>query len=440
MTHGYVEARVKLPAGKGLWPAFWLLNSHYVEDAPEIDVMEFLGDGTDTIYHTYHYFDTSNNWQKISTPSFETKGPDWTNSFHTFGLAWSPNELVWYVDGVETKRITNDEYKISTQAMYLIANLAVGGLWPGAPDASTVFPATYELDYIRAYKRKLAPTLDLANDYQLMFNDEFNGSTLDSSKWNTAFLWGPYFSINNEEQYYVDSNGTDADKSYSPFTLDNGVLTITAQPSANSANDVPPVNLPDLNDQIWIDNPQFQQGPYAQAPAYTSGMITSYDAFKFVNGYAEIRAKVPDGDGLWPAFWLLNAYYVGPLLEIDIMEIVGENPQTAYHTFHRSNSNGVVISDQGVSAATNSSLGFADDFHTFGVHWQPGEITWYVDGNPVHTYTEPGDNNNDAYQLMYVIANLAVGGNFNSQPLDESALPATYDIDYIRVYQENDTP
>jgi len=339
MTHGYVEARVKLPAGKGLWPAFWLLNTHYVEDAPEIDVMEFLGDGTDTIYHTYHYFDITDGWQKISTPSFETLGPNWTNSFHTFGLAWSPNQIVWYVDGVETRRITDNDYKIASQAMYLIANLAVGGNWPGAPDANTVFPAHYEIDYIRAYKRKLSPTLDLANDYQLMFNDEFNGTTLDSSKWNTAFLWGPYLSINNEEQYYVDSNDTDQDKSYSPFTVNNGVLTITAQ------RDVPPASLPGPNDQIWLDNPQFQRGPYPGAPAYTSGMITSYDAFKFVNGYAEIRAKVPDGDGLWPAFWLLNAYYVGTLPEIDIMEIVGENPQTAYHTFHRSNTNGMVISE-----------------------------------------------------------------------------------------------
>jgi len=440
MTHGYVEARVKLPAGKGLWPAFWLLNTHYVEDSPEIDVMEFLGHETDTIYHTYHYFDVSNNWQKISTPSFETIGPDWTKSFHTFGMAWSPNELVWYVDGVETRRINNNQYKISSQAMYLIANLAVGGVWPGAPDANTLFPAEYELDYIRAYKRKLSPTLDLANDYQLMFNDEFNGATLDSSKWNTAYLWGPYFSINNEEQYYVDSNGSDANKSYSPFTVNNGVLTITAQPSANSASDVPPASLPGINNPIWTNNPQFQQGPYTQAPAYTSGMITSYDAFKFVNGYAEIRARVPGGDGLWPAFWLLNAYYVGTLPEIDIMEILGETPETAYHTFHRSDTSGMILSDQGTSTATNPTAGYSDGFHTFGVHWQPGKITWYVDGNPVHTYTEPGDNNNDAYQLMYVIANLAVGGNFNSLPVDDSALPANYDIDYIRVYQEIDTP
>jgi beta-glucanase (GH16 family) len=440
MTHGYVEARVKLPVGKGLWPAFWLLNTHYVGDAPEIDVMEFLGDNPSTVYHTYHYFDINNNWSKISTPSFTSTAQDWTHSFHTFGLAWSPNELVWYIDGVETRRITNSDYKISAQAMYLILNLAVGGQWPGDPDATTPFPATFEIDYIRAYKKKLSPDLDLAADYQLMFNDEFDGNSLDTSKWNTAFLWGPYYAINNEEQYYVDSNGVDADKSYSPFTVANGELTITADLSSNSGTDVPPAALPSPNDPVWIDHPEFQQGPYAEAPKYTSGIITSYDAFKFVNGYAEIRAKVPSGDGLWPAFWLLNAYYVGSLPEIDVMEILGEDPTRAYHTFHRSDVDGSPVSDQYTSESTTPIAGYSDGFHTYGVRWQPGKITWYVDGQVVDTFEETDPTKNDAYQLMYVIANLAVGGQFNTLPVDDSAIPAEFVIDYIRVYQENDTP
>ena len=119
MTHGYVETRAKLPAGAGLWPAFWLLTAHYVEDVPEIDVMEFLGQNTDTIYHTYHYVDQSEGWRTVSTPTFETKGPDWTQDFHTFGMAWSPNDIVWYVDGIETKRISSSDYKIARQSMYL---------------------------------------------------------------------------------------------------------------------------------------------------------------------------------------------------------------------------------------------------------------------------------------------------------------------------------
>ena len=444
MTHGYVEARVKVPTGRGLWPAFWLLNTHYVEDSPEIDVMEFLGQNTDEMYHTYHYFDVANNYARISTPTYVSKASDWgisdwTQDFHTYGMAWSPREIVWYVDGVETRRITDqdtvngEQLRISGQAMYLIANLAVGGNWPGSPDNSTPFPADYEIDYIRAYKRKLEDPIDLAGDYQLMFSDEFSGSTLDTSKWNTHYLWGPYLTINSEEQYYIDANDTDSDLSYSPFTLDNGTLTITADLSSNSGSDVPPQNLPPVNDPVWQQHPEFRRGPYAGPPNYTSGIITSYDAFKFAHGYAEIRARIPSGDGLWPAFWLLNAYYVGPLPEIDIMEILGENPNQVYHTYHRSDTNGVMQSTQFIS---NGSTDYSQGFHTYGVRWEPGKITWYIDGNPVHTY----EDESVAYQIMYVIANLAVGGNFNTQAVDPSALPATFDIDYIRVYQEKDTP
>ena len=444
MTHGYVEARVKLPPGPGLWPAFWLLNTHYVEDSPEIDVMEFLGQTTDRVYHTYHYFDVEDNYARRSTPSYTSLAEDWgisdwTEDFHTYGVAWSPREIVWYVDGIETRRITDQDTingeptRISRQSMYLIANLAVGGNWPGSPDANTPLPAAYEIDYIRAYKKKLSDPIDLAADYQLMFNDEFNGSTLDTDKWNTSFLWGPYLTINSEEQYYVDANGIDSDLSYSPFSVSDGVLSITADLSDNSADDVPPATLPDVNDPLWQQHPEFRQGPYDGPPEYTSGIITSYDSFKFVHGYAEIRAKVPEGDGLWPAFWLLNAYYVGNLPEIDIMEILGENTNRLYHSYHRSNDIGEQQSTQFI---TDSGQPFSDGFHTYGVRWQPGRIDWYVDGQPVHAV----EDDTIAYQIMYVIANLAVGGNFNQAEVDPSVLPARLDIDYIRVYQENDTP
>ena len=443
MTHGYVEARVKLPSGAGLWPAFWLLNSHYVEDSPEIDIMEFLGQNVDEVYHTYHYFDVEDNWAKISSPTYVTEHSDWTQDFHTFGVAWSPNALVWYIDGNEVRRITDQDFEISTQSMYLIANLAVGGNWPGSPDESTIFPAEYEIDYIRAYKKKRSEPVNLDDEFQLMFSDEFNNSTLDPIKWKTSFLWGPYFPINNEEQYYVDSMDTDSDKSYSPFSFSSegntSFLSITARTANDSGNDLPPAQLPDSNDPIWTQHPEFQQGPYEQPP-FTSGIITSYDSFKFVNGYAEIRARVPEGDGLWPAFWLLNAYYVGTQPEIDIMEILGENPNKVHHSFHRFDTDGQLISDQFTTTESSTQNDFADNFHRYGVHWQPGKITWYVDGNLVHTYEDPDATANDAYQLMYVIANLAVGGNFNTQPVDSSKLPASFDIDYIRVYQELDTP
>jgi len=432
MTHGYVETRAKLPAGRGLWPAFWLLPTHYVEDVPEIDVMEFLGQDVDRLYQTYHYFDIADGWRKVSTPSFPVYSTDWTQEFHTYGMAWGPTEIIWYVDGVETHRITEADYKISGQPMYLIANLAVGGNWPGTPDENTVFPAEFEIDYIRAYKRKLDPQLNLSADYKLRFEDNFNSTTLDADKWNTHLLWGPYQAINREEQYYVDALGSDnPNDTNTPFVMNNGILSITAR-TADDPDSYPiPRALPPVDDDIWTEFPSFRQNQEYTPGSYTSGIITSYDSFKFAYGYAEARARIPKGDGLWPAFWLLNSYYIGQQPEIDIMEVRGENPHEIVHSYHHG-ANGSLQSHSATTVNADPVIGYSGDFHTYGVRWQPGRIDWYIDGSIVHTY----ENEDVAYQLMYVIANLAVGGNFNFSAVDDSVLPASLDIDYIRVYQE----
>ena len=446
MTHGYVETRAKVPGGRGLWPAFWLLTTHYVEDVPEIDVMEFLGQDKDTLYNTYHYFDIEDNYRKISTPSFQVFADDWTQDFHTFGMAWSPNEIIWYVDGEETHRVTDSDYIIANQAMYLIANLAVGGNWPGSPDASTQFPATFEIDYIRAYERKLSPTLNLSKDYTLQFSDEFNGTTLDPTKWNTHLLWGPYLTINREEQYYVDALGSDADRTTranTPFVIDNGTLSITARAKDDPNSVSIPESLPGLDDPIWRDFRSFSRNPgYSPEDLnYTSGIITSYDAFKFSYGYAEARMQLPRGHGLWPAFWLLNGYYVGEQPEIDIIEARGGQPDRVSHNFYTFNG-GVNPSDSETVHPAPGSLGYTNGFHLYGVHWRPGRIDWYIDRKIVHTY-ETTDEGPVPYQNMYVLANMATGGDFFVHPRDEyvspvdpDVFPATLDIDYIRVYQE----
>jgi beta-glucanase (GH16 family) len=431
-THGYFETRAKLPAGKGLWPAFWLLPTHYVEDIPEIDVMEFLGDKVDRIYHTYHYFDPSDNWRKTSTPSFQSTAVDWTTSFHTFGMAWSPTEIIWYVDGKEARRVSSADYLIAKQSMYLIINLAVGGSWPGAPDADTEFPAEFEIDYIRAYKRKLSTPVNLNRDFQMVFNDEFEGSQIDADKWTSHFLWGPYLPMNQEKQYYVDALASDAALPYSPFSLEDGKLTITARAADDPDGIQPPTELPEINDPVWLANPGFQRLPDRYtAPEYTSGILTSYESFKFAYGYAEIRAKVPKGDGLWPAFWMLNGYYVSQQPEIDIMEMRGEDTSLNLHSYHRYGPTGHQ-SDSYETRFGETSGDYSDDFHTYAAHWQPDSITWYIDGQPVHTYR----GEDVGYQLMYVLLNLAVGGAFNTVDIDPAALPASYVIDYVRVYQE----
>ncbi|HET8629713.1 MAG TPA: glycoside hydrolase family 16 protein [Thermomicrobiales bacterium] len=144
-TYGYAEIRAKLPRGKGYWPGFWLAPADYSQWPPEIDVFEAAGDEPNTVTMTYHYKDAQGQAQKVSG---DYTGPDFTAGFHTFAVAWSPGLLVWYVDGVERFRTTT---AVAAQPMYVMANLAIDGKNP--PDASTPFPATYDIDYIRVYHR-----------------------------------------------------------------------------------------------------------------------------------------------------------------------------------------------------------------------------------------------------------------------------------------------
>jgi beta-glucanase (GH16 family) len=131
--------RAKLPPGKGLWPAFWLLPRDQ-SWPPEIDVMEAVSDPTH-IYSTVH--------SKVA-PDGSAEAHITPNAFHTFAVSWDAKQVGWYLDG---KRIgatptPGDLHK----PMYMLANLAVGGEWPGSPDASTVFPAKMTIAYMRAYR------------------------------------------------------------------------------------------------------------------------------------------------------------------------------------------------------------------------------------------------------------------------------------------------
>ncbi len=155
--YGRVEMRARMPAGKGLWSAFWLLNAYYKQDQPadpEIDIIEAIGDRTTTANQAYHYMvdldgdGFFNDRMSVENRSFIN---DFSADFHTYSVDWSEGLLIYYVDGVEVKRIEGD--LVSDEQMYIIANLAVGGWFPGPADETTPFPARFEIDYIRVYQR-----------------------------------------------------------------------------------------------------------------------------------------------------------------------------------------------------------------------------------------------------------------------------------------------
>ncbi len=244
---------------------------------------------------------------------------------------------------------------------------------------------------------------DLLADYDLVFADEFNGESLDASKWNTAYLWGTELVINSEEQYYVDINNK-PDFGFNPFTFDGEHLTINS------------VKTPDALLSKSLNQP------------YLSGVITSYDAFKFTYGYVETRAKVTHGRGYWPAFWLLNAYYVDDKPEIDIMEFIGHNQDVVYHTYHYYDSEGQLRSTK---SQPTPGIDYTADFHTYAVDWKPGTLIFYINGIEVHRITDAKVSR----QEMYVIANTALGGWWAGSPDETTPFPGEYIIDYIRVYQ-----
>lgn len=145
---GYFEIRAKVPKGKGLWPAIWLLPSTQ-DEKPEIDIMEVLGDATNALEMHVHFLDGN---KAVRSEGASAKTVDLSSDWHVYGLEWQKDAIVWYLDGKEMWRF-KDPAGIPDEPMYLLINLAVGGEWPGSPDAQTAFPADFLIDYVRVWRR-----------------------------------------------------------------------------------------------------------------------------------------------------------------------------------------------------------------------------------------------------------------------------------------------
>ena len=145
--YGYFEARVRVPSGRGLWPAFWMLTP--AQRPPEIDIMEVLSKDPTRVHLHYHYVDGAGIVQDYGAAWDDG---DFSAGWHTFGMEWRPDAIIWYVDGVERNRFEGND--VAHEPLYMILNLQVGGKdsWSGPTDATTVFPAYYDIDYVRAWQ------------------------------------------------------------------------------------------------------------------------------------------------------------------------------------------------------------------------------------------------------------------------------------------------
>ncbi len=245
--------------------------------------------------------------------------------------------------------------------------------------------------------------------YHLKWEDQFEGNSLNRDDWNVE-LHDPGW-VNNELQSYVDSPEN--------IYIEDGSLVLKPVKKENEDGNV----------------------------SYTSGRVNTQNKHDFKYGLFEARVKVPEGQGFLPAFWMMptdeNLYGQWPRCgEIDIMEVLGNNTDTSYGTIHYGNphseSQGSYTLDEG---------SFSEEYHVFDVEWEPGKISWYVDGKLIHTednwYSATEGQGEITYpapfdQPFYIILNLAVGGNWPGNPDETTDIAnAAYYIDYVKVYQKD---
>lgn len=157
-TYGRYEARIRIPRGQGIWPAFWMLGADCEAvgwpRCGEIDIMENIGKEPGIVHGTIHGPGYSGE-HGFGAPSSLASGA-YADGFHLYAVEWEPGEIRWYRDGILYHTARPDMVKgawVFEHPFFVILNLAVGGGWPGKPDASTVFPQQMLVDYVRVYRR-----------------------------------------------------------------------------------------------------------------------------------------------------------------------------------------------------------------------------------------------------------------------------------------------
>lgn len=231
--------------------------------------------------------------------------------------------------------------------------------------------------------------------YDLVWNDEFEGTTI-SDNWTHELGnsgWG-----NNESQNYT----ANAANSY----IQDGKLIIEAREESSNGSD------------------------------YSSARMITENKKEFQYGRIDIRAKLPEGQGIWPALWMLGGNFRSvswPFCgEIDIMEIVGHKPSETHGTLHWDN-NGNYSSANGNT--TLSSGKFIDEFHVFTIIWDEEKIRWYLDDQQFHIIDITPAQMTEFHQPYFFIFNVAVGGNWPGYPDATTQFPQRMLADYIRVFQ-----
>ncbi len=228
-----------------------------------------------------------------------------------------------------------------------------------------------------------------ATAYQMVWSDEFDSSAINTNIWN--FETGGNGWGNNEQEYYQKDNAS----------IEDGNLVITARKETVGSN------------------------------GYTSSRMTTQGKKEFKYGKIEARIKMPVGQGLWPAFWMLgsniNTINWPACGETDIMEHINAD-SIIYGTIHWDNN--------GHAQNGGNTTSFPSGYHVYSVEWDKNTINWFIDSVKYHTSNINTNNTEEFQQPFFLLLNLAVGGNWPGQTIDDSLLPAKMYVDYVRVYQK----
>lgn len=299
-------------------------------------------------------------------------------------------------------------------------NIAVATNTTGLFEYTFTISGTYTLD-IRAYGSSgryiketrivnitigNGPTIDDGyttpmsyDNYQLMWNDEFDGNSVNTSNWVFEIGTGSSGWGNNELQYYRQENAK----------VEGGLLTIEARKETY------------------------------QGSNYTSTRMITRNKKSFQYGRVDIRALLPKGQGLWPALWMLgnNIQTVGwpSCGEIDIMEMVGGSGREnqTHGTVHWDNGGHQYVG----GSYTLPSGTFADEYHVFTIIWNETSIKWYVNDTKFYEINITPTHMTEFHQKFFFIFNVAVGGNWPGSPNESTVFPQRMKVDYIRLFQQN---
>lgn len=294
--------------------------------------------------------------------------------------------------------------------------------------------------------------------YELVFSDEFNGTALNPYRWHSQLRWDGEFNgeryeyrvINGESQFYVNVLSSDQEHQnkivpkYNPFQFDGGRLAIRATRN-------PLYTKPGTANHGSLSEMSSQQ-------PFLSGAIATHGKFSQKYGYFEARIKIPSHAGTFPAFWLFHekrAWEGTQRTEIDIMENLGHAPWYIYNSFHffknvtRSYSGDANFIKPKPSGQIFTGIDYSNDYHVYAVAWEPGRVTWYIDGVQTSYLEHPEID----YEDLYLQLNLAIGGNWANFPTNAGGMgrsqnerfPTQNDInnfndpaleiDYVRVYR-----